>query len=367
MTLEKLWLDNNHLQCLEQLAIAEGLITHTSEDVESDRQPQRVEPGDREELVPADRMLRLITIYNTVDSSFTPLDWSKMAELGLLAPNAELPNGMYENFTWAGLKNPQSTAFEQLTPQQQRYVLHARNSAESLLVLARSEIIEAHVRRAPAGTYSSTSRYHFQVDDLYKHYDACVEAVLADGWYEKEPALYAFESDIAYMYDSLLKGIYISSMEGCAFAGPTAAEPKHLPKREAQRVDEVYSLVETRLTDEILYLPDPRSIEEAVELRNNEHMASFRRVLADWLEIIKAGDVAAEQKIRNDMRRANRALRILGRVREFKRSPLNWLLLGLGLAELPWATSAAIGGLGILMEAMEQGVEAQYGWTKLCR
>lgn len=65
--------------------------------------------------------------------------------------------------------------------------------------------------------------------------------------------------------------------------------------------------------DEVQWWPNVDNITEVVKLRKRPEFKDFRVVLTDWADAVTRGDDKRQQKIRSDIRRANRALRQVAR------------------------------------------------------
>ena len=61
--------------------------------------------------------------------------------------------------------------------------------------------------------------------------------------------------------------------------------------------------------DEIEWWPKLDNITQVIRLRNHSQFKEFRSILTEWADAVTRGDNKQQQKIRNDIRRANRALR----------------------------------------------------------
>jgi hypothetical protein len=92
-----------------------------------------------------------------------------------------------------------------------------------------------------------------------------------------------------------------------------------------KRLDQLQCLIRTRLSDEVLILPEPRSLHEALKFRSQEPMKRFREVLTEWSEAIQVGDAIAEERIRRDVKKANQSLRLVDGWKRYKESPFQFV------------------------------------------
>jgi hypothetical protein len=145
------------------------------------------------------------------------------------------------------------------------------------------------------------------------------------------PHLDIFANDILLMRNSLRECIYFSCKNNASFVtGLSDFIVRQKTSDEIKLIEDVYYIAKTQLTDEIIILPEPRTLEEAVEMRNLREMERFREVLSAWCDSLRRGKSTLEKKLRSDVRKANTELRRIKRWRKYKRSPLNFWLSAIG-------------------------------------
>jgi hypothetical protein len=90
---------------------------------------------------------------------------------------------------------------------------------------------------------------------------------------------------------------------------------------EREAAANLAALVSVSFRDELRVVPDPRGIEEAVEMSNSKEMARLREKIFEWLSTVGSGQVANEERIRKDIEKASNEIRFLARYRELNSSP----------------------------------------------
>jgi hypothetical protein len=324
MLLHKLFLDFGYLNTLERLAIEEGWITSTLDGHMAEERMEFEIESTRDPL--KGRILRLLTLFESVDSFGTDFDWSQLVEVGIVPKNSLMVGAMHSPKAIDEYGNNAETP----SYERERILRYSEETASAFLKLFRKEIIAQHIRTSPKGLYTHQSRWFVGRNDLMNEYDYFVEHLEESIPVEK--LSYAnFINYIELVYQSIKDGLYFSCIDGHASFIPSVSnlmgpEPPPIPKL----IDDLYYLARTRLSDEILVLPQPRSIDEAVEMKNTKEMKQFRLILSHWLDALQVGDESAEKKIRHDIGKANKDLERLKRIKRFQESPLNFWLNAIG-------------------------------------
>jgi hypothetical protein len=83
----------------------------------------------------------------------------------------------------------------------------------------------------------------------------------------------------------------------------------------------IATLVSVNFRDELRMVPDPRGIEEAIEMSNTKEMNRLREKILEWMAAAGAGEASLESRIRNDIAKASREIRFLRRYKELSESP----------------------------------------------
>ncbi|MFG1240219.1 hypothetical protein V5F63_23805 [Xanthobacter autotrophicus DSM 597] len=85
--------------------------------------------------------------------------------------------------------------------------------------------------------------------------------------------------------------------------------------------EEITTVIRVNLSDLVEFFPLPRTLEEAVELKNSSVMISFKNILSEWSERLTSTD-NVEARIRSELRRANRDIKNLRQYRSLKEHPI---------------------------------------------
>jgi hypothetical protein len=323
MELEKAQLDHLLLDSLEQLAIREGLISRETEDAELSY--SFIRERKNKAIQQKQRLLTIITLFKKIDSNHSGLDWSELIKKGIISQNAtmldhaakELDNNFFK------LKTPEHKLF---------FDCHVETF--HLLEKQKNKIVDFHFRKSEPDFYDRGSSV-VSKNDLTEAFDEIIRCILDTDEtitvYHKKPHLHYFLNEVYFVWASIRKGIYLSDLTNNTtlttyFDSYTAKS--HQSKIEV--VEDIYYTVKTNLKNEIIMLPNPRTIEEAIEFREKKEMHQFREVFSEWIDCVRSGEVSVEYKIRKDLKNANNALKNLKRWKEFKESPINFWLNSIG-------------------------------------
>lgn len=345
MVLKKLYLDYAYRDALERIAVAEGWATREREEFGGDHVGTDYEYGGRNVLKA--RLLRLLTLFETVDTNFTALDCSRLIDAGIIQPAAT----MYQ--PWRPIVDGDAT---DLPESVQRIREHGRTVAHELLRASRLSFVRLHIRKSPPNYYSQVNlerprrvtpglsdlpvHYYpqywgrYSERDLVRNFRRMLDQVFADDTVDEDAlkpyALVALAHDLLTAKWNLQDCIALSAHEQACFATVFCGGAEVQTTTPPRLLDDLYYLVKTRLTDEVLVLPEPRSLKDVTRLRTTTEMKRFREVLSSWCEALQHGDETAEVRIRRDLRKANRALRVVRGWREYERSPINFWMNAIG-------------------------------------
>lgn len=139
-----------------------------------------------------------------------------------------------------------------------------------------------------------------------------------------------FEEDLDWLYRSIFVGIFKSYQEKSIYSPGLNIDRVTDHLNPTKLIDDVYYTVETKLSDEITYLPYPQTLKEAITIRNKREIRRFREILSFWIRSINDGDYQLEEIIRKDIQKANKELTRLDYVREYTNSPMNFWLNSIG-------------------------------------
>jgi hypothetical protein len=325
MLLKKVYLDHIYQRSLEQLAIREGWIT---KDIDGDDLRLRTGLDQRptERNILKKKTLLLITLFENIDTDFSGLDWSWFINEGVVAEDAQMLKNLY---------NPLFDHDSQHVKAQdeQRIIFdHARKSAYELMKVYRNRLIQFHIRKSLQNRWSEEdykrklrSQFDYVLDNVFITDDDLHFLNSSSLFY-----LHSFASDLLRMKWNLEECIYYSCAKGTAFSTALGEPSLSKPIQTQKPIDDLYYLVRTRLTDEILILPAPKSLQGAIAMRRSKDMKRFREVISAWCESLRQGDYITEVKIRRDIHKANRELRNLKHWREYEKSPINFWLNSIG-------------------------------------
>ena len=324
MLLKKVYLDHIYQHSLEQLAVKEGWVT---QDCEGDH-PSLAEDLDQrpnERNVLRKKTLLFVTLFENIDTDFSFLNWSRLIDEGVIARDAVMLDHSFKP-----LFAHDSSMLER-RDEQQIIFSHASNSAYQLMKAYRNRLIQFHTRRSTPSSWPTDYKRK-----LRSHFDFLLENVFAtndDVHFLKTDRLWDlhyFASDLLTVKTNLERCIYYSCTNGALFSTALGEPSMPRPIETQKPIEDLYYLVRTRLIDEILILPEPTSLHDAIAMRSSKDMKRFREVLSCWCESLRQGDHITELKIRRDIHKANRELRYLKRWRGYEQSPINFWLNSIG-------------------------------------
>lgn len=328
MLLDNIYFDYIYRQELERLAIRSGWIDKLHDG----------DPLERSDLVMSDQslskrscsILRLITLFDHIDSCYSEYDWSRFKDEGILAEDAVLHT--YHNSL------PKKIIWEEPNVIGDNVATFAHNAARKVFEEYRGNVIDlylhyrlkgnfrtdVHAHRVYAGL-SEPSTHYSSFESMFNRYLnnyhlAWTDAIDGDDFAD-------FFVDI---YSSVVGGIYLSCKKNGSLATVVSNGVKINRNFDIDIIDDLYYMARTKFTDEILILPDPIDIPEAVKMRKAKCMKRFRSIMAEWYDAILEGENIAEEKIRTDIGKANRELKKLVRWRSFNKSPINFWINAIG-------------------------------------
>jgi len=119
-------------------------------------------------------------------------------------------------------------------------------------------------------------------------------------------------------------------------AHPKAALCKNLdvaPHRLPGDLADTAMLVRANFSEYLSVVPAPRTLEEAIELRERKEVARLAELIGQWTVAAASVNSKIENRIASDIRNAQRELLVLDRVRRFNQSELGiWIKLVGGMA-----------------------------------
>jgi hypothetical protein len=292
-------------------------------------------------------VLQLFTLFEKLDSDTTALNWQRFIDEGVVEPNSKM-------FEW-DMRDTNSLSVEQ------RSILNtADTDSLELLRLLKRKVIPFHIKRERAGWYEREGRFVTE-QIVVDNYEPILDQI-QDAQYDF-PGLSDFIIDLRLIYVSWRDCMFYSGTEHVPFASPMNTRNSANDVDVSKLLNDVSYIARTKLTDEVLILPQPTTIAEAIRIRNNKNMVRFREVLSEWCRIVQTDDSRAESKIRKDLKLANGALKRVEKWREYQQSPLNFWLNSVG-GQIPVMSNvlAAIYTLGTLTY---NGLERKNGWVML--
>ena len=336
MTIGTLFLDASYRQSLEQLAIKEGLVVYDYEGNEAFAQEKFRNRLRRKTLVAA-------TVFDHVDANFSLFDCQPLCDVGLIKDSAVVLSDFHLPVA--------ALAKSDLTPNR----VLARQTASSLLRVKRPQLISQYKRRLRPW------QKDIHLDDELRHlFDVVLEH---EHWLAADvPEYYKHREFVADLE------VYFGNIEQCSFLALehngafTLADKMPISQTGALKViEDTMCIAKTSLKDEIVYLPEPSSLAQALRMRDSRHMVRFRSVLAEWCDTLIEGNHRLEAKVRKDVRLANQSLRKLESWRRYEKSPINFAINAVG-GHIP-VLSNILSLVNTIATLVESSIEKRNAWT----
>ncbi len=169
-----------------------------------------------------------------------------------------------------------------------------------------------------------------------------------------------------FMLEDILKAIYLldhSAKMRMPIASPLISKsPERIAlvnshQSIADSSDNYYKVFQVVL-DEIEYFPKVNSIEDALRLREDKRIVDFRQNLQNWTYALQVNDFQLEKKLRTEVRKSNKALKI---VSDLKRIGAIITYVSLPLSIVPFI-GLPIGVISVGAQLYGDIVEWQNRW-----
>ncbi|WP_018277573.1 hypothetical protein WKI13_13200 [Teredinibacter turnerae] len=295
---EKAFLDSEHWSQFERMAISEGYICASIEGEPLDENNSNTDYWTNSHNSISSDILIYLTLFDSIAGPETYFDLNNLSSLGIV--NKEEINADIENFI------PNQIYFE----------------AAELIEKSKGNLIESIIGDIrPAGKWRKTA--------IMNAVNVLLDDPIAFSR-QMDIDLSEMEYQVQRVYLPVVKAIYSSANSGSTVVSRLASNSEPFPVEPIELVDELYYLVQTRLNDQVIYLPKPSSIDHALEVRNFPEMVDFRLILNEWIEYIRDGGDRGVEKIDADLKLANRSLRRIENIIEFQQSPINFWINTIG-------------------------------------
>jgi hypothetical protein len=125
----------------------------------------------------------------------------------------------------------------------------------------------------------------------------------------------------------------------------------------------VLYVAKTNFLEEVRYLPYPENLFDVLKYRESKEIHRYREVFSGWLDEVNKNDGKAESKIRRDLALANKGLKRLDKVKEYKDSNLNFVVNSIG-GHVP-VLSNFLTILGTVGYVYQKRTEWKHSWINL--
>ena len=178
--------------------------------------------------------------------------------------------------------------------------------------------------------------------------------------------LLEFGTYLEFNFISISDNLYRSkSTESSICISHTFDNPSNGRYKELNLIEEYEYLVTTKITDEIKYFPYPENMYDVLKYRERKEIRLFREVLSEWLRELRLGNVRGEERIRKDIKKANKELKRLNKWKEYERSPINFVINSIG-GHIP-ILSNILTGIYSISFIYERHIDKKYAWLNMLK
>lgn len=337
---KKIFLDSIYLQSFEQISLEEGFV---SKRYDGKYPTEFIDYNYLNRNALKKRTLLLLTLFEEFDSDFTTLDLSRFINEGMVSEDALLIRDHERNS-----KRFSSPAISKSTHKD--LILLCEKAVQTAFKVSKSTLISHHLRTCPPGFYTKSDFFqksgaplpagffwndarNFDKLGLEKVYLKLVDHLMEHGDFSAEEELNpkiptSFARFLWRIKFNFEECSYHAIANNAAFASGICKNSTATNKIEL--VDDLDYFVQTKLTDELRILPEPKCLIDVFKLRKKKEVVRLREILSIWCEALSKGDANLEFKIRKDIRKASDALRYLESWREYQKSQINLWINTLG-------------------------------------
>lgn len=341
MSFEKLYLDPYDFENLCRLGIREGLIEKTYDD-----KPINLKWVGNHRINNKSKLLTLLTLYDFIDGTSTLYGMELFKKENVIHPFSRLIDSMNKGYHLDESSKEMEVAVQ---------------SAVRLIRLNADKIATYIIKNWQILPYGFTSKDEVAtqsetigvINDLMNFdYD------VLDG---DNQFYHAIHHHLVIMRGKLIDSIYFSIVENASFTSSILKEQKNISIKEIQENREY--IVSSKLHNELLLFPQPRTIKEAIELKNKKEMIRFRELLSEWSKSLMTGEITLEKKMRNDIKLANSELKISKKWKRYKETPFSFLFNAIG-GHVP-ILSNIITVVDTLGKLHEKRVQQKHCWMSI--
>ena len=339
----KIFLDSFHLSTLESLAVKEGIINK----VNTGEKLILSDYYSKKKLFEKSSILQTVTLYDKIEGAGTFLDFHPLRNENLIDEKSNLLTNEMHEF---------------LTPEFQK------NNIDEFNYISRLSLDYLRRYRNKVLTFPLNSeKNRFSKADVEKYGNIKINRILNGS--ELELRDYGIDDTVWYdqitsyidvMLESFKIGMFFSISKGYYFTDCLISLDKRKVTFQNKVLNDINYIVRTNLTDEILFLPNPKTLKEALKMRESKEIKRFREVLGIWIDTIKSGNAKVEIKIRKDIAKANQELKTLESWRQYKESPINFWINSIG-GHLP-ILGNVLTVVSMLGGIYEKWADKKYSW-----
>ena len=325
MNLEKVILDSNYTEQFEILCLREGWISKTKLGHEINYKSNGIRIYNKSKL------LRFLTLCDTIDLSASKLDFSELKNVGLINKESKplIPNRVIDDFF----------KFENNQHELESILIFLRNGKKVLL--------NSFIKSQRGKPFKESDIVHLINKEQLKRLKINIFESLYDDWVksiEKRNLIRfrhgfggfrrhenLFLQYLRMFLASFIIGLRFSINNQASFLSPVTFNDKRQYTHSVGKLrDNIQYVVRADLKNEMNILPAPQSINDVLRFREKEEIIRFREVLKQWLNSVHEGNQKLELKMRRDIGKANKELKRISKWKEFDKSQFNFWMNAAG-------------------------------------
>lgn len=122
-------------------------------------------------------------------------------------------------------------------------------------------------------------------------------------------------------------------------------------------------MIRVDFTNGLHIIPNPKTLADVMELRENPDLISFRNIFGRWIGYLVNGDFSAFEKMKDDVEKSNKALEKLSKFRKVDSSWYSRVFTAVG-GDIPYI-SLILNGYGLVMPYITDRIEQKHRWVQL--
>lgn len=243
-------------------------------------------------------LLFALVLFDKIDASHLSMfNMDKLIDLGIVDEHAHMIEDKIANM------DETSSLFFHLDDalqQDNQTLLATKEIAEEIMIANKSKIVRAIAKQENLHEYGFLDER-----EIAKNYAKWLYNCELWGSINFNRA----KETMGIMKESIMYGLYDSITSGAIYYDGSISNVNiKSTDVNADIAENISRIMNIDLSPELYHLPIPSTVSEAIELRKRPEIASFRNVFFEWCDAIKQCDIDMAQRIKSDVRKAQKEL-----------------------------------------------------------